>query len=451
MTLRNVLACFACTASGKLVAEGRPSKHEDMMVAAACLWLNDRWLPKSMIMRLVRWNIWPVGASGPLGHLPRWGFWSARTYLAVGASGLLGHLARWGVWSETSDTLGHLIRWDIRLMKRLALVEHLAVKGCLVRHRNTSGPKGHLRQRERWYIWRREAHLVHLALEGASGTSCTSIIGRIQVKLELELEARSGGVVCRKRGQCSCQAVCRKRQALENEQSGCSSSSGWSLRTSSLIEPERLRLPFPLTRSSYRLRRARCGELVAASSSWRALERKVRALDKEISDHSSTKASCCAIKWSYTSPCSLVLSLSASKSDAWRQRSEEMIGSSSLLLDHGRRDLLDVCDGRPHHKKQDEQPEDWEHEHPLLLHSFLPTKWSIKKEIIEAMRFYSFFLRVGVVSVGLLILKQALWSVSSNQLQRVGNKARRRLLLGPSLQTFIRHELYEYSAKGLSR
>ena len=93
------------------------------------------------------------------------------------------------------------------------------------------------------------------------------------------------------------------------------------------------------------------------------------------------------------------------------------------------------------------------------------------------MRFYSFFLRVGVVSVGLLILKQALWSVSSNQLQRVGlwtfismakvlwrgflvvqfdirmagNKARRRLLLGPSLQTFIRHELYEYSAKGLSR
>ena len=135
--------------------------------------------------RLVRWNIWPVGASGPLGHLPRWGFWSARTYLAVGASGLLGHLARWGVWSETSDTLGHLIRWDIRLMKRLALVEHLAVKGCLVRHRNTSGPKGHLRQRERWYIWRREAHLVHLALEGASGTSCTSIIGRIQVKVEI--------------------------------------------------------------------------------------------------------------------------------------------------------------------------------------------------------------------------------------------------------------------------
>ena len=47
MILRNVLAC---TASGKLVAEGRPSKHEDMMVAAACLWLNDRWLTKSMIM-----------------------------------------------------------------------------------------------------------------------------------------------------------------------------------------------------------------------------------------------------------------------------------------------------------------------------------------------------------------------------------------------------------------
>ena len=47
MMLRNILAC---TASGKLVAEGRPSKHEDMMVAAACLWLNDRWLAKSMIM-----------------------------------------------------------------------------------------------------------------------------------------------------------------------------------------------------------------------------------------------------------------------------------------------------------------------------------------------------------------------------------------------------------------
>lgn len=41
---------------------------------------------------------------------------------------------------------------------------------------------------------------------------------------------------------------------------------------------------------------------------------------------------------------SLVLSLSASKSDAWRRRSEEMISSSSLLLDRGRRDLLDFCD-----------------------------------------------------------------------------------------------------------
>ena len=32
VTLRNVLAC---SASGKFVAEGRPSKHEDMMVAVA--------------------------------------------------------------------------------------------------------------------------------------------------------------------------------------------------------------------------------------------------------------------------------------------------------------------------------------------------------------------------------------------------------------------------------
>ncbi|KAF2559316.1 hypothetical protein F2Q68_00015468 [Brassica cretica] len=31
MILRNLLACSACTASGKLVAEGHPSKHEDMM------------------------------------------------------------------------------------------------------------------------------------------------------------------------------------------------------------------------------------------------------------------------------------------------------------------------------------------------------------------------------------------------------------------------------------
>ncbi|KAF3590193.1 hypothetical protein DY000_02020321 [Brassica cretica] len=45
MTLRDVLACSACTAPVKLVAEGRPSKHEDMMVAAACLWLT-----KSMIV-----------------------------------------------------------------------------------------------------------------------------------------------------------------------------------------------------------------------------------------------------------------------------------------------------------------------------------------------------------------------------------------------------------------
>ena len=108
---------------------------------------------------LVRWGIWPVGASGPLGHLVRKNIWP------VGASSPLGHPA--------DD-------------ERLALVEHLTVKGRLVRHSNTSGPKGHLRQRERWYIWRGRTHLVHLALiahlalesasctSGADGASCTS-------------------------------------------------------------------------------------------------------------------------------------------------------------------------------------------------------------------------------------------------------------------------------------
>ncbi|KAF2594852.1 hypothetical protein F2Q70_00042829 [Brassica cretica] len=47
----------------------------------------------------------------------------------------------------------------------------MAVKWRLVRLSSKSGLKGHMRQRERWYIWRKEAHLVHLALEGASGTS----------------------------------------------------------------------------------------------------------------------------------------------------------------------------------------------------------------------------------------------------------------------------------------
>uniref|UniRef100_A0A0D3E3J1 CCHC-type domain-containing protein n=1 Tax=Brassica oleracea var. oleracea TaxID=109376 RepID=A0A0D3E3J1_BRAOL len=134
--------------------------------------------------RLVRWDIWPVGGSGPLGHLVRWGVWSVGTsgllghlvrwdIWPVGASGPLGHLARWGVWSvETSGPLGHST--DV---ERLALVEHLAVKGRLVSHSNTSGLKRHLKQRERW-----ETHLVHLTLEGASSTS---VIGRIQVKVEI--------------------------------------------------------------------------------------------------------------------------------------------------------------------------------------------------------------------------------------------------------------------------
>ena len=36
MTLRNVVACDTCTASDKLVAQGHPSKHEDMIVAVTC-------------------------------------------------------------------------------------------------------------------------------------------------------------------------------------------------------------------------------------------------------------------------------------------------------------------------------------------------------------------------------------------------------------------------------
>ncbi|KAF3581868.1 hypothetical protein DY000_02029533 [Brassica cretica] len=91
-------------------------------------------------------------------------------------------MARWGVWSvETSGLLGGHPADE----ERLALVEHLTVKGRLVRHSNTFGPKGHMRQRERWYIWRREVHMVHLTLEGASGTSGTSITGMIQVKVEI--------------------------------------------------------------------------------------------------------------------------------------------------------------------------------------------------------------------------------------------------------------------------
>ena len=59
---------------------------------------------------------YPVGASGPLGHLVRKDIWP------VGASGPLGHLARWGVWSVgTSGPLGHPVRWDIRLMTNVWL------------------------------------------------------------------------------------------------------------------------------------------------------------------------------------------------------------------------------------------------------------------------------------------------------------------------------------------
>ncbi|KAF3538426.1 hypothetical protein F2Q69_00022047 [Brassica cretica] len=100
---------------------------------------------------MVRCGVWSVGTSGPLGSLVRWDIWSIGTF----------------------DLLGHIDDDE-----RLALVKHQAIKRRLVCLSSTSGPKGHLRQRERWYIWRREAHMVHLALEGASSTSGTSMIGR---------------------------------------------------------------------------------------------------------------------------------------------------------------------------------------------------------------------------------------------------------------------------------
>uniref|UniRef100_A0A0D3ASY0 Reverse transcriptase Ty1/copia-type domain-containing protein n=1 Tax=Brassica oleracea var. oleracea TaxID=109376 RepID=A0A0D3ASY0_BRAOL len=97
----------------------------------------------------------------------------------VGASGSKRHLARWGIWSErTSRTLRYLVRKDIWPVGES--VKHQTIKRRLVCLSSTSGPKGHMRQRERWYIWRREAHMVHLALEGASSTSGTSMIGRIK-------------------------------------------------------------------------------------------------------------------------------------------------------------------------------------------------------------------------------------------------------------------------------
>uniref|UniRef100_A0A0D3ED10 CCHC-type domain-containing protein n=1 Tax=Brassica oleracea var. oleracea TaxID=109376 RepID=A0A0D3ED10_BRAOL len=88
--------------------------------------------------------------SGPLGRMARWGIWSAWTSTLKDirferTSGPLGHLIRKDIWSVgESGPLGYSADDE-----RLALVEHLAVKGRLVRHSNTSGPKGHLRQRER--------------------------------------------------------------------------------------------------------------------------------------------------------------------------------------------------------------------------------------------------------------------------------------------------------------
>ena len=91
---------------------------------------------------MARRGIWSARTSGSQGHLVRKDIWP------VGASGLLGHLARRGIWSvRTSGLLGHLAD-----NKRLVLVEPLAVNWRLVSLSSTSGPKGHLRQRERWYI-----------------------------------------------------------------------------------------------------------------------------------------------------------------------------------------------------------------------------------------------------------------------------------------------------------
>ncbi|CDY64673.1 BnaC08g46650D [Brassica napus] len=107
------------------------------MFISPCIWFSP-------LRHLARWGIWSARTSGPLGHLARWGVWP------VGASGPLGRLARWGVWPVgASGPLERLARWDVwSVSKCLALVEHLAVKGRLVRYSNTSGPKGHPRQRE---------------------------------------------------------------------------------------------------------------------------------------------------------------------------------------------------------------------------------------------------------------------------------------------------------------
>ncbi|KAF2603281.1 hypothetical protein F2Q70_00027867 [Brassica cretica] len=50
MTLGNVVACDTCTASDKLVAQGRPSKHEDMTVAVT--WSNEWWLLGILLSRI---------------------------------------------------------------------------------------------------------------------------------------------------------------------------------------------------------------------------------------------------------------------------------------------------------------------------------------------------------------------------------------------------------------
>ncbi|KAF3576796.1 hypothetical protein DY000_02033757 [Brassica cretica] len=79
------------------------------------------------------------------------------------------------IWSEgTSEAK--------RAMVHLALMAHLALESAsdTFGADGASGTSG--AETRIWYIWRRDTHLVHLALEGASGTS---VIGRIQVKVEI--------------------------------------------------------------------------------------------------------------------------------------------------------------------------------------------------------------------------------------------------------------------------
>ncbi|KAF2588806.1 hypothetical protein F2Q70_00039040 [Brassica cretica] len=127
--------------SGKKIGRRIPLPMAETALKADVCGKAVPWATKREVMHDPWVDIWPVGASGPLGCLVRWDVWP------VGASGPLGHPA--------DDEC-------------LALVEHLAIKGRLVRHSNTSGSKGHLRQRERWTGIFFQRHITFAEEEGFS-------------------------------------------------------------------------------------------------------------------------------------------------------------------------------------------------------------------------------------------------------------------------------------------